>query len=150
MKIKIRKGSKSAVPRSLKRKFPELESISDSDEKIEVSVTDKDCEVATKKDSNNCALAKATKRQFQADAVVIGMSSSYVIKDNKAIRFQTPEAVCREIISFDRHGDFEPGEYKLVPKSGSNRLGNYKYEKHDRRPKKQPRIYHKTARIRVF
>ena len=80
--------------------------------------------------------------------------ASYVIKGKSAIRFATPERVQREIVSFDRHQDFAPGEYHLTPKSPSSRLGkSHRCEK--RRPggagKTPKRKVHKSnVRVRLL
>lgn len=111
------------LPRSIRRLFPNVTKAFDADKPVEVSVSRKDCKGAKKKDATECALARAARRDLQADGVIIGISSSYVIKGNNAYRFATPESVKREIVSFDRHQDFAPGDYYLTPKSPSARLG---------------------------
>jgi hypothetical protein len=149
-----KKKDKITVPRSLYRLFPEITKAYDADKNIEVKVTAKDCKVSTKKDPTECALAKAFKRELKVDKVIIGLTSSYIITGDTAIRFHTPENVAREIISFDRHHDFEPGEYTLRPKSKSAKMGSV--HKSSRRNNKgganktATRHYHKTARVRAI
>lgn len=121
----------------------------DADKAIEISVSMKDCKDSKKLNPAECALARATRRELKADGAIIGMSTSYIIKGNTAVRFQTPDAVQREIVSFDRHGDFEPGEYRLVPKSKGSRLGAPAYKPTG--PKKvKPKAYRHSARVRIL
>lgn len=149
-KNKSSKSSKSNPPRSLKRMFPELTSVIDSKVPLLVNVRESDCAKATSLDINHCAMAKAAQRQFKVDAVVIGIATSYLIKGKKATRFKTPESVQREIVSFDRHHDFQPGNYNLVPYSPSLRLGAYNRSGKKGGGYKQKKIIHKTSKIRAF
>ena len=143
------------LPRSVKRLFPQVIAAYDADKPVEISVNKKDCTDATALDPTECALAKAAKRELHADAVIIGMTSSYIIKDKTAIRFQTPQSVQREIVSFDRHKDFAPGDYYLTPKSKNARLGSghaTKAKNNHGNPnnKTAKRKMHHSARIRVL
>lgn len=139
------------LPRSVKKLFPQVESALDADTPIEVSVEPKDCKEGKKFNPAECALARAAKREHHADGVIIGMSSSYIIKGKQAIRFATPQSVQREIVSFDRHQDFSPGEYTLVPKSPTARFG---MEKRARKSggtnKSAKRKIHQSARVRIL
>jgi len=142
------------LPRAVKRLFPKVIAAMDATKPIEVSVNAKDCKEATSKNPSDCALARAAKRELHADGVIIGMSSSYIIKGNKAIRYQTPDSVQREIVSFDRHHDFATGSYVLPPKSPTNRFGNV-HESNKRRSKSNPvktvrRKVHTSVRIRTL
>jgi arginase family enzyme len=143
-------NTKTSLPRSIRKLFPQVQSVVDSDVTIEVSVNRKDCKDATKMNPSNCALARATKRELHADGVIIGLSSSYVIKGDVAVRFATPESVQREIISFDRHQDFATGEYTLRPKSPTNRLNSGNYKHKTGKNKKVTRRLHTSARVRIL
>jgi hypothetical protein len=122
-RIKIRKDSHVLLPRSVARLFPKVTVAVDADQSIDVKVIKKDCVESKQMDPADCALARAVKRDMEADGAIIGLSSSYIIRGNKAIRFATPERVQREIVSFDRNHDFAPGDYFLTPKSPSSRMG---------------------------
>lgn len=150
--MKNKKQTKEQAPRSIRRQFPNVKTIIDAKRPIEVHVNAKDCKDGISVDSQDCALAKAMKREYHADAAVIGLSTSYLIKGNKAIRFDSGTRVAREIVSFDRHHDFEPGTYKLVPKAKSCKLGVKAHSgpkkitlKHE--PKRQA---YGTARVRLL
>lgn len=100
--------------------FPSVTEVKDAEESVAITVTKKDNAMGRKKDSSHCALAEACKRQKIADAAIIGLTSSYLIKGNIATRYLTSVAVGREITSFDRHQDFAEGRGYLlgkVPKS---------------------------------
>lgn len=151
-KLINKKPRRITLPRSVKQLFPQVTSAVDADKPIEVSVGAKDCKNATKQSPSDCALARAAKRELHADAVIIGMSSSYVIKDNVAVRFSTPESVRREIVSFDRHQDFAPGDYYLTPKPPTAKLGSgsYRTTKNHGKNKKAKRKIHQSARVRIL
>lgn len=147
-----RRKVKLPVPRAISRLYPNVKFVEESDKYVSVRVSKNDCDNAKVMDPTNCAMARAVKKEFHADAAIIGLTSSYIIKGNKAIRFNTPRSTRQEIVSFDRHHDFEPGEYLLNPPSKTQKLGSYSegsrdYRKrHDKGTKK--RVYHKTARVR--
>ena len=133
---------------SIRKHFPQVTKIVDARIGITIKVTEKDNKKARKKDPNNCALATACIDSHIADSAIIGISSYYLIKGNKAVRYKTTESVSREITSFDRHHDFQPGIYGLSPVSKSCRLGAHRLDHTG--PKNQVRkIIHKnTANIR--
>jgi hypothetical protein len=119
-----------------------------------VNVTEKDEKASKKKDHGECAMATAVKRQEKATSVIISASTAYVIRGAEAVRYKVPEAVSREVVSFDRGSSFEAGDYKLkaIPKSG--RLGTYR-GKDTRTSNDRPktggaakRFVHHTANIR--
>jgi|SoiMethySBSTD1v2_1073268.scaffolds.fasta_scaffold26988_10 hypothetical protein len=128
-RIKIRKDSHVLLPRSVARLFPKVTVAVDADQSVDIKVSKKDCTEAKQMDPSECALARAVRRDMEADGAIIGLSSSYIIRGNKAIRFSTPERVQREIVSFDRNHDFAPGDYFLTPKSPSSRMGAPQYKK---------------------
>lgn len=145
-----RNARKIKLPKSIKQLFPQVEHAVDADRPVEVSVSAKDCKDAKRLNPTECALAQAARRQFKADAVVIGMSSSYVIRGKEAVRFATPISVQREIVSFDRHQDFAPGQYYLTPKSPTARFGHkYRVKDHGRNKVAKREIHH-SARVRVL
>ena len=140
------------LPRSIKRMFPNVTTIIDAKMPISVHVKDSDCKNAEPLNPKECAMARAAKREYKVDAAVIGISTSYIIKGNKATRFETPESVRREIVSFDRHSDFEPVDYYLTPKSPSTRLGVHAKsgKKTSGKNHSAKRRLHKTVKIREF
>ena len=146
MITKIKPGTNNAL-KTIRKQFPQVKKVVDARVGITIKVTEKNNSRARKKDPHSCALANACIEKHIADACIIGITTSYLIKGNKATRYKTTNTVGREITSFDRHHDFQPGIYALSPISPANRLGQ------DTR-KKRPsgshpkRMVHKTANIR--
>ena len=141
--------TKVSLPRSVKKLFPNVDICIDATKSVFVSVSRKDCKGAEKLNPTSCAMAIAAKRELQVEGVIIGISTSYLIKGNKAIRFATPESVQREIISFDRHQDFAPGDYYLKPKPPSMKLGMASHPNRSKN-KQAKRKVHGSARVRVL
>lgn len=108
----------------IKRDFPKVKRIVDATETIDITVLPEDAEGGRRKDPRQCALAKACVRQKIADAAIIGIGFSYLIKGDTATRYKTSVGVGREITSYDRHKEFASGgDYKLSKVSPCNRLG---------------------------
>jgi len=152
MSITMKKKHSNSIPRSIKRMFPNVTNIIDAKHAVEITVNTKDCKSGEALNPSECALAKAVKRQFHADAAIIGLGASYIIKGSKATRFHTPERIRREIVSFDRHNDFAEGTYTLVQKCPSLRLGARLSGKHknDKRKHEAKRHTVHSARVRVL
>lgn len=105
------------------RNFPNVTTIVDATEPVVVEVTSDDQKKSTVLDEAHCALATACVRQYRLSGAMIGMSRAYLIKGNVAFRYKTSQTVAREIVSFDRHGDFAAGVYRLSPTAPTARLG---------------------------
>ncbi len=132
----------------LRRHFPGVEEVVDATKAVKVIVGKRDNRRGKKGQPTECAMARAMKREFNADGVIIGLSRSYIVKGKKAIRFQTTDTVAREIVSFDRHQDFAPGIYSLSPISPSTSHPSGKNSGAGTHPN---RIVHKhTARVRTL
>ena len=144
-----RRPRKVLLPRSVKRLFPQVEIAVDANKAVEVSVSRKDCKDAKRLNPSECALARAARRELHADGVIIGMSTSYLIKGKTAVRFATPESVQREIVSFDRHQDFAPGDYHLTPKPPTSRLGTDRRVRPSGSHKTKRKVHH-SARVRIL
>lgn len=109
--------------RVVQKFVPKVTKVTDADSDLHVQVTAQDDKVSKKKDHNECAMAVAVKRQEHAASVIISSGVAYVIKGTQAKRYKVPEAVGREVTSFDRGGGFVPGEYVLKAPPKSMRLG---------------------------
>lgn len=129
-----------------------MQHVIDATKPVEVTVTAKDGAAGRKLDEHECAMAKAVCRKPGVDGAIIGVSYSYVIQGDTATRYKTPVSVSREIVSFDRHRDFAPGQYGLSPISPSQRLGvrtGSRGEK-NRNRHTNPIVHKATARVRVL
>lgn len=112
-KSKGSKQRKSPALSNVQKFFPKVTRLRDADSNITIEVTRQDDKVSRRMDHAGCALAVACKRKFHADGVIISRTMAYMVKGDEAIRFDVPERATREIISFDRGGEFAPGEYHL-------------------------------------
>jgi hypothetical protein len=110
-------------PRSLVRLFPQVTNCLDARTPVEITVKARDVARAEEGNPAACALALAACREYHVDHAVIGLSYSYIIKGSAALRFKTPVSIAREIVSFDRHGDFQPGTYALATVPPAQHLG---------------------------
>lgn len=139
--------------RKVQKYFPQVKTVRDSTRSIGVRVTKADTRKSRKGDVAGCALAMACKRELMIDGAIIGLKSSYLITGKVAVRYHTPESVRREITSFDRHGDFDIGEYHLGPVPKTSRLGYHRNHENDNRTDRRGKginkvKIHRTARVR--
>lgn len=139
--------------KSVLDQFPQVRRFLDAKRGLKVEVLQRDCSLGKKGKSSECAMARAVKREFDADGVIIRMGYSYVIKGPNATRYKTSNAVTREIVSFDRHHDFAPGVYTLRPPCKTAKLGGIHgsggASKHPGKKLKQ-RTFHTTAGVRTW
>jgi hypothetical protein len=98
---------------TVRKFFPSVNEVVDGDADIILEVTGNDVKNSRRKAHDGCALAVGAQRQLDIRGVIVGVRTAYLIKENRAIRFNVPEHAAREIISFDRGASFEPGTYKL-------------------------------------
>jgi hypothetical protein len=116
----LSRNGKSAL--AIVRKYhPNVTHVIDAEGDLEINVTSEDCKNAKKKSASGCAMARACARTF--DGAIISLSTAYVVKGRKALRYKVPTRIAREIVSFDRHHDFSPGDYTLKAPCATNRLG---------------------------
>lgn len=135
----------------IKKIFPHVTTVIDSKKTISITVLKTDNKTGRKKDFTDCALARACKRTKIADSVIIGLTTSYLIKNNIATRYLTSVSVGREITSFDRHQDFAPGvDYKLGKIPASIKLGMSSKSRGKETGKNGPQLkrVHKTVDVR--
>lgn len=111
----------------VRKHFPNVDKVVDAKSKVTVHVTRSDEKTSKRKDSEGCAMAVAVKRQMKLSGVLIARKTAYLIKGTKAIRFQVPERVTREVISFDRGGGFDPGVYALNKPDKHYALGSRRH-----------------------
>lgn len=133
----------------VKKFFPGVTDVQDAKTEMHIEVTPHDSKESTKKNHNHCAMAVACKREFKLDGVIISSTTAYLIKGKKATRYKLPESVSREVVSFDRNGGFEPGEYQLSAPSPTHRIGQYRGDStHTGKGSKQ-KFQHATSNIRT-
>jgi hypothetical protein len=132
----------------VQRYYPQVEKVNDALESLEIEVKESDAKGGKKKSPNSCALAKACERSY--DGAVISTTTAYLIKGKTATRYKLNQSVSREIVSFDRHEDFQPGIYGLRRPSKLEKLGADQYRNPEKTgsQKKKARLQHRTAGIR--
>ena len=122
----------------------------DADDPITVEVTARDVSTSKRKAHAECAMAVACKRSKNVDGVLISTTSAYLIKGNTAVRYAVPPSVAREVVVFDRGSDFMPGEYSLVPVSGTNRIGETRSTGRTTGGHRRPQVrHHMTQNVRA-
>jgi hypothetical protein len=109
--------------RMVRSYFPKVERVDDATKPAIVEVTKTDVANAERKNHRICALALACKRSFNADGIIIGLTTAWVIKGKIATRYHLGDSISREITSFDRGAAYDVGLYNLVPISPCARLG---------------------------
>ena len=134
--------------------FPKVTRVSDADSPLEVEVTRADSKSALVRNHNGCAMAVACKRLTKADGVIVSVTTAYIIKGTHAFRYDLPESVSREVVSFDRDAGFAEGSYHLQPPSKANRLGAQDHGKSGggsgpRTGKAAKRFAHRTTGVRA-
>jgi len=149
-KIKT-KTQKHEYPHSLavvRKYFPKVNYVEEAREPLVIEVTNQDSNSASVRNHESCAMAIACKRKANADGVIVSIKTAYVIRGDTATRYEVPQAVQREIVSFDRNAGFAPGTYKLTPYAPSNRLGVAQNRGKNGRSKGR-KFIHYTANIRT-
>ena|SRR2546428_357839 len=110
----------------INKMYPQVKKVYDSNRTIHIEVKDIDCTSGKPNEPDECALAKAIKRQYRSSGAVIGLTHTYIIRGDKAFRFNTSAGVQREITSFDRHKDFASGVYTIGKIAPTARLNSRK------------------------
>jgi hypothetical protein len=122
-KMKHKKNGSNTSLAMIRRYFPEVTAVEDAQKKAIVEVTASDNSHADVKNHRTCALALACTRFFHADGVIIGLTTSWIIRGRTATRYKNAATVSREITSFDRKAGFDAGLYLLTAATASSRLG---------------------------
>ena len=124
------KGKGAKALRVVRSFFPYIQNVVDAKDSIQVEVTPEDEKTSNRKDHNGCAMAVACKRKYNATGVIVSTSVAYLIHGLTATRYELPQSVIREVVSFDRSGIFEPGTYQLRKPANCRKLGiKHKHKK---------------------
>jgi hypothetical protein len=121
---------------------------------VVLHISERDVASGAVKSPAGCAAALACLRQLKAANARVHLGRTYVEIGDKWVRFQTPQSLRAEIVSFDRGGAFDPGDYTLRVMT-PNRIpaGKRQGGKSDNiRPRKPVKIarrsYHVTTGVR--
>lgn len=93
--------------------YPEVDSITDSKSNLDITISTQLANSKAIKQHNKCVVAEACKKEKNFDGAVVALTKVYLVKGNKAIRYDVPESLEIEIKAFDKGGRFAPGEYRL-------------------------------------
>jgi len=96
----------------------------DAPKKLTIKVTAGDVQKGKTKDPGSCAAAQALLREKDCTEARVHLGRTYLKMGKKWLRFQTPESLRSEVISFDRGAAFQPGEYTFTPMSPACRFGS--------------------------
>ena len=119
--------------------------IEDANKDYTLNISKDDIRKGLKKTPSGCAAAIALTQTAGYKEARVHMGRTYVFTGKKWLRFMTPAALNREIVSFDRGGTFEPGDYTFKAPSAGQRLG----ARQERFPSKRRQIpNHKTENVR--
>ena len=122
----------------------------DAKETIVLRINKTDVKDGRVKDPHKCAAALACMRQLHVTDARVHVGRTYVRRKGHWDRYLTSPALRSEIVSFDRGGRFEPGEYTLL-KIQPSRKGDTSRDTRKRKPghkvkKRMP--YHMLTEVR--
>ncbi len=159
--IKGRKFPFQNALHRVRKYFPQVEEVKDSNESIQIRVIPKDARLGNKKDPAGCALARACVREGLADGAIIGIGMSWLVNGQMATRYSTATTTAREIVSYDRSKQFvKANDYLLSKIAPSNKMGVHYSKPHHSGPTgarpgepgrdPRPKFRHTTANIRIM
>ncbi len=130
--------------------YPDVRHVKDAIRPLRIEVTKEDAESRAVRKHKDCALAVACKKMEMVDGAIISVAAAYLVKGDTAIRYKVPQSVAREIVSFDRSGGFEQGEYWLdKPAHKLGAPGASGSNKRRAKPVKKSRFRNVTKGIRT-
>ena len=81
-----------------------------------IIVEDRDIRRGVRRDRTRCAFVCATKRiDPDVVAVTFQLTRADIEYPDRIEQYALPQSMTREVVVFDRNGDFAPGEYELKP-----------------------------------
>lgn len=116
----------------------------DADAAIDVTITKADIQGAVANNQTCCAIARALKRKPGVKEAYVFRSVVWIEQDEHLVRYGLPPSLQKEIVSFDRSGDFRPGHY------GLSASPNPKRNRAQRAGKKPQAAYRKARKRRGY
>lgn len=89
--------------------------VENADKPLSISISKKDVLWGNTKDPSGCAAARCLSRMPYVEEARVHIARTYIKVKGKWHRYLTPPSLRQEIVSFDRGGTFQPGEYELLP-----------------------------------
>lgn len=86
-------------------------------EKLTINVPPRLAQSKRRRNAYHCVFAEACNRLPEVAEAIIHLSTAYLRFEGEDhwTRFRVATRLRDQIVTFDRHGDFEPGEYSLSP-----------------------------------
>lgn len=134
---------------TVRKFFPHVKKVQDATNGLSIHVAASDNKNALVKSHKACAAAVACKREHHLDGVIISRAIAYTVKGDVATRYVVPGSLSREVVSFDRGGGFEPGEYRLGRPDPHIQLGVERAPHIPDPSGKSKRVVHITTNIRT-
>jgi hypothetical protein len=131
--------------------YPEVETVVDAEEDVQIEVTKRIAQSAAVKNHKKCAVAVSCEKQLDVDGAVVSLDMAYLVKGTEATRLRVPRAIQRELVSFDRDAGFMPGHYTLKAPDKWHRLGHVHTNsgKHKGNKKRSKTATHFTENVRT-
>lgn len=101
-------------------------------------VTTADIKKAARKSNPGCVIAVSCMRELEATAAKVHVARTFLNLGGKWTRFKTSKALRTELIAYDKGGEFEPGEYELIPPSPSDLEPRPANKNPDKRKRRRP------------
>ena len=124
---------------------------------LKLEVTAGDCHKLSRKDPQNCAFARACKRELGAKRAFFFRTAAWLQMGDKLVRYTLPPSVQKEIVSFDRTGSMVPGVYQITPPAKSQTMKAIAARSAKRPGRHQPgkgkikrKVVHHTQNIREY
>jgi hypothetical protein len=90
--------------------------VRDATKRVRLVIAPQDCKFGTSKAPDMCAAARAAVRQVpHCSEARVHIARTYLKIGDHWVRYQTAEALRDQIITFDKGGKFDAGEYYLKP-----------------------------------
>lgn len=121
----------------------------DAKHDLHIQIQPNDVKQSKKADPANCAAAVACRRKFKTE-VRVYLTKTFIKERKHWVRYSTPQAISREIVSFDRSSIFEPGDYKLNRPAPAARLGMRKPTGPKETSGKPRHYHHITKNVRSY
>lgn len=126
----------------------------DAKRALVLHITKSDVKRGNTRDPGGCAAAVALQRQLHCRAARVHLGRTYVETPHVWLRYFTPQSLRTEIVSFDRGGGFQGGEFRLPPMTPSKTLGRGRQEgsstnqTNKRRRRHIHNVWHRLADVR--
>lgn len=114
---------------------------------LKLVISEDDCRRGNRKDQSSCAAALAACKLPKVTEARIHIGRIFLNVANKYwLRGKTPGALRTEIVSFDRGGKFEPGEYTIRPLAPSDRPNGQRQGSYPVKKRKGPKRHLKILK----